>query len=192
MTIKSWQEIPIGLIAAGIVAAMGASALATIAGTSYQGGGGSVPSRPSRVSLGQRTSSVDLASAQSPRGEISYMRGDRGTGGPENFQPAFYGYKNRNYGGRTGFMVGEQGPELFVPERQGSIIPADDTEQLMGGGSNVTFNNNTIDASGVEDVLIAQQGNIIGMLRTAANSYGEDFFESVDESVYTTPAVGRA
>ena len=62
----------------------------------------------------------------------------------------------------------------------------------MGGGSNVTFNINTIDASGVEDVLIAQQGNIIGMLRTAANSYGEDFFESVDESVYTTPAVGRA
>ena len=141
--------------------------------------------------MGQRRNSVDLASAQSPRGEISYMRGDRGMGGPENFQPAFYGRKNRNYGGSAGYMVGEQGPELFMPDRPGTIIPADDTAAL-GSPANVTFNINTIDASGVEDVLMAQQGNIIGMLRTAANSYGEDFFESVDESVYTTPAVGRA
>ncbi|OUW92932.1 MAG: hypothetical protein CBD88_07850 [Flavobacteriales bacterium TMED228] len=193
MAIKTPYEFPIGLVAAGIVAAMGAVALATIAGTSFQGGG-SAPSAPgpSSISVGDRRSSIDISKSRGGAGELAYLRGGQGVGGPENFQPAFTGYKNRNYGGRTGFMVGEQGPELFVPERQGSIIPADDTEQLMGGGSNVTFNINTIDASGVEDVLVAQQGNIIGMLRTAANSYGQDFFESVDESVYTTPAVGRA
>lgn len=192
MAIYSLYEFPIALVTAGIIAAMGAASLAVVAGTSYQGGGGGgAPSGPSSISMGQRRSSVDLASAQSPRGEISYMRGDRGMGGPENFQPAFYGRKNRNYGGSAGYMVGEQGPELFMPDRPGTIIPADDTAAL-GSPANVTFNINTIDASGVEDVLMAQQGNIIGMLRTAANSYGEDFFESVDESVYTTPAVGRA
>lgn len=184
---------PMAIAFAGIIAAMGAASLATIAGTSFQGGG-STPSAagPASISAGDRRSSIDISKSRGGASELAYLRGGQGTGGPENFQPAFTGYKNRNYGGRTGFMVGEQGPELFVPERQGSIIPADDTEQLMGGGSNVTFNINTIDASGVEDVLVAQQGNIIGMLRTAANSYGQDFFESVDESVYTTPAVGRA
>ena len=61
-----------------------------------------------------------------------------------------------------------------------------------GGGTNVTFSINAIDASGVEDVLIQQQGNIIGMLRNAANSYGEDFMEDLDESTYTTPVARRA
>ena len=183
----------IGPIMAGVIAAMGAAQLAIISGTSYQSSSATAQAPgPASASIGSRRSTVDISKSRGGASELAYLRGGQGIGGPENFQPAFTGYKNRNYGGRTGFMVGEQGPELFVPERQGSIIPADDTEQLMDGGSNVTFNINTIDASGVEDVLVAQQGNIIGMLRTAANSYGQDFFESVDESVYTTPAVGRA
>ena len=88
-------------------------------------------------------------------------------------------------------MVGEQGPELFVPERPGTIVPADETA-AMGTPVNATINISAIDASGVEDILTEQQGNIIGMLREAANSYGEDFFESVDESIYTTPQARRA
>ena len=78
-----------------------------------------------------------------------------------------------------------------MPDRPGTIVPADDTA-AMGGAANVTFTINAIDASGVEDVLSEQQGNIIGMIRQAANSYGEDFLEDLDESTYTSPVARRA
>ena len=175
------------------VGAMGAAQLAIIAGTSYQGGGGSAGAvtGPSQISVGKRRDSVDVAKSKSAGGELSYMRGDSGTGGPENFRRAFYGKKHRAAGGNTGYVIGEQGPELFMPDRPGTIVPADDAAQ-MGGGGAVTFNINTVDASGVEDLLVEQQGNIIGMLRQAANSYGQDFMEDIDESTYTSPQARRA
>tara|TARA_B110000211_G_scaffold234651_1_gene305357 strand:- start:3536 stop:7984 length:4449 start_codon:yes stop_codon:yes gene_type:complete len=175
------------------VGAMGAAQLAIIAGTSYQGGGGSAGgvTGPSQISVGKRRDTVDISKSKSASGELAYFRGEQGTGGPENFTRAFSGYKHRASGGNTGYIVGEQGPELFMPDRPGTIVPADDTAQL-GGGSNVTFNINTVDASGVEDLLVEQQGNIIGMLRQAANSYGQDFFEDIDETTYTSPFARRA
>jgi len=78
-----------------------------------------------------------------------------------------------------------------MPDRPGTIVPADDVA-AGGGSTNVNFSINAIDAAGVEDVLMEQQGNIIGMLRQAANSYGQDFMEDVDESTYTAPAARRA
>lgn len=87
-------------------------------------------------------------------------------------------------------MVGEQGPELFVPEVPGRIVPNDDVSS--GGPTNVSFNISTVDATGVEDLLVAQRGNIIGMIRQAANSYGQDFVESVDTSVFTQSAGGAS
>ena len=135
-----------------------------------------------------RDSSVDMARSQGARGELAYFRGESGTGGPENFRPAFGGYRNRAEGGNTSFMVGEQGPELFVPERPGRIVPNDDIPAVAP--SNVTFNINTIDATGVEDILTQQRGNIIGMVRQAANSYGQDFIEEVDTTVFTQNSIG--
>jgi hypothetical protein len=78
-----------------------------------------------------------------------------------------------------------------MPDRPGTIVPSDDVS-AAGGATNVTFSINAIDAAGVEDVLVQQQGNIIGMLRQAANSYGEEFMEDLDESTYTTPVARRA
>jgi len=178
----------LGKVLIGMIATMGAAQLAIISGMSYQGGGsGSAGGGGvSSVSVGDRRSTVDMARSQGARGEIGYMRGEQGTGGPENFTPAFGGYRNRAEGGNAAFMVGEQGPELFVPNRAGTIVPNDD---IVGGGTtNVSFNINTIDASGVEDMLTVQRGNIIGMIRDAANSYGEDFVESVDTSILTPTA----
>ena len=174
----------------GIIVAMGAAQLALIASTSFQGGGSGVGGGggPTSISIGKRRGSVDIARSQGARGELAYMRGESGTGGPENFRPAFGGYRNRAEGGNTGFMVGEQGPELFVPERPGRIVPSDDI--VAGGSSNVTFNINTIDATGVEDILTQQRGNIIGMVREAANSYGQDFIEEVDTTVFTQNSTG--
>ena len=182
--------IPAAMIAMG---ALGATQLAIIAGTSYQGGGsiGSASGGPSEISVGKRKEGTDVAKSKSAGGELAYFRGERGTGGPENFQRAFYGKKHRAAGGSTGYVVGEQGPELFMPDRPGTIVPSDDLAQ-MGGGSNVTFNISTVDATGVEDLLVEQQGNIIGMLRQAANSYGQGFLEDIDETTYTSPQARRA
>ena len=182
--------LPWGAVFGAMAAAMGAAQLAAISSTSYQGSAASADAggSPSTITAGQRRSSVDLATSQSARGELAYFRGAQGQGGPESFTPAFSGYKNRAEGGNTAYMVGEQGPELFVPELPGRIVPNDDIAAATP--TNVSFNINTIDASGVEDMLVAQRGNIIGMIRQAANSYGQDFVEDVDTSVFTQSAGG--
>lgn len=185
---------PLGLPMAVAMGAIGAAQLAVIAGTSYQGGGsagGDVSGGPTAISMGERKKATDLARSQSARGELAYFRGEAGTGGPENFKNAFSGMKYRANGGNTAFMVGEQGPEMFIPDRPGTIVPNDEVAPV--GNTNVSFNINTVDATGVEDLLVAQRGNIIGMIRDAANSYGQDFVEEVDTSVFndTTGGVAR-
>ena len=177
---------------AAIIGAMGAAQLAIISGMTYDGGGAGASSNiPSSISMGDRRTSTDLARSQSARGELAYFRGEAGSGGPENFKNAFGGYRNRAAGGNTSFMVGEQGPELFVPETPGTIVPNDEVAQATP--TNVNFTISAVDAAGVEDLLIRQQGNIIGMIREAANSYGQDFVETVDTSVFndTTGGVSR-
>jgi len=81
-------------------------------------------------------------------------------------------------------------PEVFMPDVPGEIIASG---QGTGGMTNVTFKINTVDATGVEELLMGQKGNIIGMIRDAANSYGESFMDGVDTTVYskTTEGVSR-
>ena len=181
-------SMPLAIASAAIIGAMGLAQIAVIAGTSYQGGG-SAPSaaKPSAVSVGSRSNTVDLARGNSAGGELAYMRGERGQGtGATNFKPgsAFTGAKYRASGGETaGFMVGEQGPELFIPDRSGRIAPADETA-AMSNISNVNFNISAVDAAGVEDVLVRQKGHIIRMIREAANEHGQPFLESVSDGAY--------
>jgi hypothetical protein len=184
---------PLAFTMAGIIGAMGAAQLAIISGTSYQGGSSSAgASTPSAVTLGARSSSVDTARSQSVGAELAYFRGQGGMGsGAENFKPSFMGSRYRAAGGETvGYTVGEQGPELFVPDRPGTIVPADDSANMMGGATNVSFSINAVDAEGVEEVLMAQRGNIIGMLRDAANSYGEPFMESINTNTFNKSRPG--
>lgn len=185
-SIPAPYNIPVAIGMAGMVAAMGAKQLSMIASTSFSGGGGSAGAAPapSAISVGSRKSSVDLAKTQSASGELGYMRGESGIGGAENFRPAFSGYKHRAGGG---YVVGEQGPELFMPETPGTIIPSG---QGAGGSTNVNFSIQAVDADGVEDLLVRQRGNIIGMIREAANSYGQDFMEGIDTSIYTPSSAG--
>ena len=178
------------MVGSGMAAAMtpwviglGVAQAAIVASTSYKGGSTptSAASPPSSVSMGERTNTVDLGKANNAGGELAYMRGSSGQGtGATNFKPtpAFAGYNNRAGGG---YIVGEQGPEVFMPDTAGSIIPSG---QGMGGSTNVSFNIQAIDASGVEDVLIAQKGQIIRMIREAANEHGEFFLEGVREEAY--------
>ena len=85
--------------------------------------------------------------------------------------------KYRANGGNAAFMVGEQGPEMFVPETPGTVIPSDETPTTAPINANINIS--AVDAAGVEELLVNQRGNIIGMLREAANAGGETFLESV-------------
>ena len=174
---------PWNLPIAAMIGAMGAAQLAIIAGTSFQGGGsgGAAASAaaPSAISMGSRNNKVDISSGRgNAAGELAYLRGARGSGsGARDFRPAFAG----------GYVVGEQGPELFMPGVPGQIIPSG---QGAGGQTNITFNISAVDAAGVEEVLIGQRGNIIGMIRESANEYGTDFLEDVETEVYTDTTEG--
>lgn len=174
--------LPWGAVFGAMAAAMGAAQLAAISSSTYDGGGASGVQTPSKISIGNRQNSVDLAKARSPSGELAYARGAQGTGtGMTNYTPAFTGAKYRAGGGNVGLMVGEQGPEMFIPDRPGTIVPADETQGFTGQPMNVNFSIQAIDSAGVEDLLMVQRGNIIGMIREAANSHGELFLENIND-----------
>ena len=179
---QAFQMGPIlGPIFGAMVAATGAMQLSVIKGMTYSGGGsGSGASAPSALSVGGRQNNVDFAKTQGGGGELGYMRGGEGIGNANNFQPAFTGYKPRAAGGPAGFVVGEQGPELFVPQMAGSITPAGETADTQGTPSNVNFTIQAVDAAGVEELLINQRANIISMIRDAANEQGQLFLEGID------------
>jgi lambda family phage tail tape measure protein len=51
--------------------------------------------------------------------------------------------------GMTPYLVGEQGPELFVPRSAGNIVP----NGQLGGGASVTYNINAVDAASFRQML---------------------------------------
>ena len=168
---------PIGFAMAGIAAAAGALQLAVISRQKYSGGQSEAPPAPTQLSIGARNNTVDV-SRGATGGEIGYLRGQRGVGSnANNFTPTgAMGLKSYNTGGE-GILVGEQGPEIVRPTVPVDVIPNDN---IGGGVSNVNFTINAVDATGVQQLLMEQRGNIIGMIREAAHDTGNDFLEDVD------------
>jgi hypothetical protein len=173
--------IPLIPAAMAMFGALGAAQIAIIAGTSYQSSASSAASAatPSALSVGSRSSSVDLARSNTNiGGEHGYLTGAQGQGtGASNFKPRAYG----GYG-NAGMIVGEKGPELFVPSTPGTVVSNDNMTQAAPINANISIN--AIDAEGVERVLTDQRGHIIGMLREAANANGQNFLENVDTIKY--------
>ena len=67
-------------------------------------------------------------------------------------------------------VVGERGPELFIPNQTGQI-----TQSARGtdtGATTVNFNINTVDASGFEELLIRSRGTITTIINNAVNERG--------------------
>ena len=63
------------------------------------------------------------------------------------------------------YMVGEEGPELFVPKTSGSIIP---NGQAVAGSSESTvvhMSINAIDAKGVMDFFTKNKGQVLGIVQ---------------------------
>jgi len=78
------------------------------------------------------------------------------------------------------YVVGEEGPELFVPNKSGTIIPnnmmpqADSSSggSAMGGDVTVNFNINTVDAAGMDELLVDRRSTIVGIINQALNQRG--------------------
>jgi len=67
-------------------------------------------------------------------------------------------------------VVGENGPELFVPNQTGQI-----TQTARGtnhGGVNVNFTINAVDAAGVDKLLIERRGTISRIINESVNERG--------------------
>jgi len=185
-----------GVIFGGIIGALGLAQVAIIAGTQYGGGAAksAAAAAPSSLSIGKRSDTVDLARGPSANagGEAGFVRGSQGMGtNASNFRTigsAYGGELMRGYGNR-GFVVGEKGPEVITPETPINVTPANDV--IGSAPVNATINIQALDASGVQDILLQQKGNIISMIRQAANASGQGFLEDVNVNVYTRPQVNK-
>jgi len=171
---------------AAAVLAMGLAQVAMISKTQFTGAApeASSVSPPSEINIGKRNNRVDVSRAASA-GELAWLRGERGIGTTAtNFTPrgGAAGLR-KGYASGGEILVGERGPEVIRPTAEGyTVVPND----ALGGKSivNASFEIHAIDAAGVEEVLVEQQGNIINMIRSAANDHGQEFLEEVDTTVY--------
>jgi hypothetical protein len=161
---------------AAAIGAMGAVQLAMIAKTQFSGGGAAKiePPRASTINIGgARNNKVDVSQGASS-GETAYLRGASGVGSnANNFTPgAAMGRKGYAAGG---MLVGERGPEVVTPNE---VIP----NYALGGSKNMnlTFNVSALDGASVQEILTNNQGAVIGAIRDAANSYGQDFLPDVN------------
>ena len=175
-----------GIPMAAVIGALGAAQVAIIARQKYEGGGSDTPkAQVQKIEIGKRSENVDV-SQRTTAGELNYLRGGRTTG--QDLGGAGGAMGRRGYGmgirgyamGDDSIVVGERGPEVITPASPVDITP----NFALGGETNVNFSINAIDAAGVEDVLMNQQGNIIRMIREAANENGERFLETVDTQTY--------
>lgn len=186
---------PAAIPLAVAIGALGLAELAIIAGTNYQSTGStsSAISAPSTLSVGQQGSSVDLSKQNTNvGGEVGYLRGTPGTGSnASNYNvvnSAYGGALDRGYGS-TAYQVGEKGPEILTADTPINITPMNDNSKQSPMAA--TINIHALDSSGVADILHSQRGNIISMLREAANANGQTFLEDVDTNVYTRPNISR-
>ena len=68
------------------------------------------------------------------------------------------------------YMVGERGPELFVPNSSGQITQA--ARGTGGGNVNVNFNIEAIDSNSFNSVLVENRGIITSIINNALNEKG--------------------
>ena len=83
-------------------------------------------------------------------------------------------YSGKALGGsvssNTPYIVGEKGPEMFVPAGSGTIVP---NSELKGNGTtNINFTIQTNDAQGFDTLLYQRRGMITQFIRDAMTEQG--------------------
>jgi len=167
-----------------MMGALGMAQVAIIKKQQYQGGAsGGGAAVPQEISVGKRNNNVDVSKSASS-GELSFLRGEKGIGSnANNFRPGGAAGMRKGYANGGEILVGERGPEVIAPTQGGYEVTPND-QMNRGGTTNANFTINAVDAAGVEEVLAAQRGNIIGMIREAAHEHGEEFIEAVNTGSY--------
>ena len=77
-------------------------------------------------------------------------------------------------GSSNAFLVGERGPELFIPNSAGTIV-SNETMGSRMGETNINFNINAVDAAGFDELLLSRKGLIIGTIQQAFRQQGRRF-----------------
>lgn len=99
------------------------------------------------ASMNQSNAMNAVGMAQSGAGAAAGAITGKATGGP--------------VAGRTPYLVGEQGPELIVPKKDGVVIPAPQTQQLLAGAPSSTVN--SLFGNGAKDAKSSSLGACLGM-----------------------------
>jgi len=79
-----------------------------------------------------------------------------------------------NVGTGGAYLVGERGPELFVPNTAGNIVSNESMGGRMGD-TNINFNISTVDAAGFDTLLASRRGLITNLISDAMNRQGRRF-----------------
>ena len=69
-------------------------------------------------------------------------------------------------------IVGERGPELFVPNQTGQVTQ--NARGTSGGSTTVNFNITTVDARGFDELLVARRGTISRIINESVNERGRE------------------
>jgi len=135
------------------------------------------------VTSGVRRTNAELKRQIGLQLLLMLIGGGRAQGGPviQGGEPI----EARAVGGpasnRMPYLVGEEGPELFVPNANGQIISNDEllnrnNNSQLGNNNpqtvNVNFNISTVDASGFDQLLSSRRGLIVGVVQEALNRQG--------------------
>ena len=67
-------------------------------------------------------------------------------------------------------LVGERGPELFVPDSAGTVVP----NHKLSGETNVNITINANDTEGFDDLLVKRRSLIVNVINDALNSQGRE------------------
>jgi hypothetical protein len=70
------------------------------------------------------------------------------------------------------YMVGENGPEMFIPNSSGQITQS--ARGTGGGETNVNFTINATDVRGVKELLIDNRATIVNVINSALNEKGKE------------------
>tara|TARA_R110002126_G_scaffold3052_9_gene16734 strand:+ start:814 stop:2784 length:1971 start_codon:yes stop_codon:yes gene_type:complete len=97
-------------------------------------------------------------------GEVGYANG-----GKIGFGGARAG--GGSVGGSNAFLVGERGPELFIPNSAGTVV-SNETMGSRMGETNINFTINAVDAQGFDELLLSRKGLIIGTIQQAFRQQG--------------------
>lgn len=71
----------------------------------------------------------------------------------------------------SAYVVGERGPELFVPNTAGTVIPNNRMNSSMGE-VNINFNIQAVDAESFDDLLMSRKNLIVGTVSQALKQNG--------------------